>query len=373
MWARRTAALAVLVLATTLLSCTHNVHGYAFVPITSVFYGGASSGTASGDAAICLSKGGYLATEATEVLHAADIAAIADAIGATTDFYAYLGGGVNRVWNYTGGYSGFCPWIRADPEYPTNILDANAGDPHQCVFRWQVGRWQMMTSDVGVDVTQPNAGVAFYQGSEQTNGSIYNFPTWFFQSGMVRRPGVNRGRYVVLFQNLETRNFGLGPRWSDNYGLNGYSYAFNPLQSGIYMEAYAKATLPSFQTICQGQGPFRLNYEDPRASTPQKSDLQNLWWVIFLVILFVLCLIAYLIIACCQEREDMDEPPEDAPEWAEQETMERNVSKRYVSQRSFHGGVPPQSPSRSPRSSDESDSRTESSSVSKEERYDDEE
>lgn len=367
MWARRAALLAAAAVA--LLLCSTEAHGYAFVPITSIMFDGTSSGSAAGDKATCLTKGGYLATEATAVLHSADIAVVQQNIGAATTFYAYLGGGINYVWSNAGGYPGWCPYISTDPELPTDIREATMGNTADCLYRWNVGRWQMMTSDVNVEVDQVHAGIAFYKGQNAGGGSIFGFPMFFHQSSVPQRPGINQGRYVVLYQNTDQTSAGLQPEWSDNYGMGGYTYA-GP--SGVYTAAASQATLSSFVTLCQGQGPFRLNYEDPNASTPQRSALQYVWWVIFLVILFVLCLIAFLIIACCQEREDMDEPPEDAPEWAEQETEERNVSKRYVSQRSFRGAAPSQS--QSTHSSDDRDSRTDSnSSMSKEERYDEEE
>jgi hypothetical protein len=328
MWRRRNALLAV-VAAAALLSIA-SVHGYDFVPITSLYYGGPSTGSSAGDSGKCLSSGGYLATEATAVLHEADISAIHDAIGTTADFYAYLGGGINMQRFKQGGVSGFCPWIESDPEAPKSMPAWDTGKDDDCLYRWRVGRWELMTSDVGATADEQHAGVAFYKGQNIFTTSPYGFPTWWLTSGF-ERPSVLKGRYVVLFQNSETGATPEAPRWTDNYGLGGYTYA-----NGISFSAAVSATtLQYFHIVCQNQGPFRLNYEDPRASTPQKSQLQNVWWVIFLVILFVLCLIAFLIIACCQEREDMDEPPEDAPEWAETETAERSVSKRYVSQRSF--------------------------------------
>ena len=329
MWARHNFLATALAIAALL--CIGSVRGFDFVPITSLYYAGASTGSTAGDSAACLSKGGYLATEATEVLHSADIAAIKNAIGDTTIFYAYLGGGVNLQRGNQGGVPNFCPWSTYDPEYPSYIAIASSGYPDDCVYRWRVGRWEEMTSDAGQEPDEAHAGVAFYKGQNSGIGAIYGFPTWWLRANSLNRPGISRGRYLLLFQNSETMNAGLPPQWTDNYGLNGYTYAEVP-----YNPEAGRKTLSSFYTVCQNQGPFRLNYEDPRASTSQKSDLQYVWWVIFFVILFVLCLIAFLVIAFCQEREDMDEPPEDAPEWAEQETEERRVSKSYVSQRSFH-------------------------------------
>ncbi|KPI82550.1 hypothetical protein ABL78_8440, partial [Leptomonas seymouri] len=329
MWAKRNVVVAVV--AVVALLCSGEVRSYDFVPIISVFHVGASSGTSSGDASICLSRGGYLATEATAVLHNADVAAIQNAIGAATEFYAFLGGGVNLMRSRQGGVPGFCPWNLLDPELPTNILIPQIGNIMDCIYRWRVGRWQSMTSDAGQIPDEAHSGIAFFRGQRVRNFSIYGFPTWWFFGSDNTRPGFIQGRHVVLFQNGETTSVNLGPQWTDNFGLGGYTYA-----GGLsFVSRAAAATLPMFQTLCQGHGPLRMNYEDPRASSHQKSQLQYVWWVIFLVILFVICLIIFLALAFCQEREDMDEPPEDAPEWAAKETDERLVSKRYVSQRSF--------------------------------------
>ncbi|KPA75454.1 hypothetical protein ABB37_08371 [Leptomonas pyrrhocoris] len=359
MGSKRSAVVAAITIAALL--CISEVRGFAYVPITSVFYAGKSTGTNAGDERMCLSKGGYLATEATAVLHNADIAAMQNAIGTATEFYAYLGGGINLFRSKQGGVPGFCPWAWADPETPSYILNPHTGDLRDCLYRWRAGRWRMMTSDEGEIADEAHSGVSFYKGRNNYQGALSGFPTWWYNANVfVIRPGVIGGRYVVLFQNGETTSANLTPMWTDNFGLGGYTYA----GGSVFESDAVLGKLPFFQTICQGQGPFRLNYEDPRASTPQKSDLQYVWWVIFFVILFVLCLIAFLIIACCQEREDMDEPPEDAPEWAEKETEARDVSKRYVSQRSFRVDE---------RGGEDDSSSRHSDSVDKEDTYSDEE
>ncbi|AYU75800.1 hypothetical protein LdCL_040007600 [Leishmania donovani] len=322
------AVLAVATVVAVLLGYgTRGVCGYNFVTITSLFYVPGATGTRSEDAGMCLERGGYLATEATAVLHEADVQAL-ESEGFTT-YYAFLGGGIVQPWHMESYEMGFCPFSIKDPDiwWDTSFSQTN-GDNNNCYWRWSVGRWIEMPSTSGLPYDEGKTGIIFYRG-QSTLGydrQVNGFPLFFPFNPPMYHPNMQLGHHLVLYRG------GLHPTeavWGDTYARGGFTYGDNFANNPQLVEA----TLKDWRLVCQAQGPLRLNYETASAS----SQLQGRWWAVFFSILFVLCLITFLALVFCQEREDMDEPPEDAPEWAEKETAQRIVSRRYVSQRSFRG------------------------------------
>lgn len=322
-------ALAVLLF---LLSSTVSVYGYEYVTIINIFEREVATASKVVTRLSCREGGGFMATEATEVLHEAGLQVAINA-GKGDGYYAYLGGGI--VNTGTVGDAKWCFHSSYDPAALPN--EPSSLDYPKCNFRWTEGRWSefgLSTSSSTFD--EPYTGVVFFHCNrvltDNTNGCgpYGNFPLYFpnyMKAGSVfgAKPGLLYGFEVLWISNSSTAT------WSDSYATGGYSYYGSTTITAIYYPDNAAKTLDNFFAICQAQGPSRSSMEMENTS----SDLQNRWWAIFFAILFVLCLISFIVAAVCQEREDMDEPPEDAPEWAQQEANSRLVSKSYISQRSF--------------------------------------
>lgn len=329
MASRAATAAPLLVLLALLYCCCPAVVGYDYVPVTSLFHVDGATGVKSTDTRTCLSNGGYLASEATALLHTADAQMIESTTGQTV-YYAFLGGGIVQAPNMSSAELGFCPYRKLDPAfYVDPVYPQDRGSAALCYWRWYPGRWMEYESVTDLPYDQAHAGIIFYVGIDPSPSMRrYNdFPEfWYIDTGLYA-PGMFAGHELVLARSAMTKDV---PVWGDSYAQNGYVNAMG----FAYNTTAIKETLKYWQLVCQAQGPIRLNYE----SADTTSALQGAWWAIFFVILFVLCLIVFLVVALCQDREDMDEPPEDAPDWAEKETMQRSVSKRYVSQRSFRAG-----------------------------------
>ncbi|KAK7198310.1 hypothetical protein NESM_000788800 [Novymonas esmeraldas] len=351
-----TAVAAVVAAACTLVLCcvSTGARGYDYVPVTSIMFAGSTGGVRSADAATCLEHGGYLASEATAFLHEADVQAI-EQEGLTT-YYSFLGGGILQAPTMESNEFGFCPFDARDPDFRVSVFPQTSGNLSVCYWRWSVGRWLEMPSSSGLPYDIGKVGIIFYRGySSSDQYRVNGFPSFFPYTASVPHPNAYLGHQLVLTRNAAYPNKAV---WVDNWASGGYSYA------GITAEFPAgstpASTLKDWKVVCQSQGPLRLNYE--MANTT--SQLQERWWAIYFTILFVLCLITFLVVALCQEREDMDEPPEDAPEWAEKETAQRSVSHRYVSQRSFRRDT-------SSTGSSGGDNSSHGSNFSKEEEYED--
>ncbi|CAJ1016146.1 hypothetical protein, conserved [Leishmania lindenbergi] len=320
---------AATVVAVLLCYSATGVCGYDFVPITSLFYVPAATGTRFKDASMCLERGGYLATEATAVLHEADVQAL-ESEGFTT-YYAFLGGGIVQPWHMESYEAGFCPFALKDPDiWIDTPYSQTSGDNNNCYWRWSVGRWMEMPSRSSLPYDVEKTGIIFYRG-QSTLGydrQVNGFPLFFPFNPPMYHPNMQLGHNLVLYRGGQHTTEAV---WGDTYARGGFTYGDNFADD----PQLVAATLKDWKLVCQAQGPLRLNYETSSAST----HLQERWWVIHFLILFVLCLITVLVVVLCQEREDMDEPPEDAPEWTEKETGRRTVSHRYVSQRSFRTDV----------------------------------
>ncbi|KAG5511620.1 hypothetical protein JKF63_07216 [Porcisia hertigi] len=320
---------AVLVVTTVLLALlgggTAGVRAYNFVPVISIFYVPGSSGTRSEDVGMCLDRGGYLATEATAALHEADVQTL-ESEGFTT-YYAFLGGAVEQQWHMESFEVGFCPFSNGDPDIWRDTSFSQAiGDNNNCYWRWSTGRWMDMPSTSGLPNDEDKRGIIFYQGQSALgfDRQVNGFPLFFPFDPPMYHPNVRLGHNLLLYRGgVHTKQ----AVWGDTYARGGFTYGDNFVGS----PELVAATLKDWRLLCQAQGPLRLSYE----MVDTTSQVQDRWWAIYFVIFFVLCLITFLVVALCQEREDMDEPPEDAPEWAELETARRAVSRRYVSQRSF--------------------------------------
>ncbi|GET85625.1 hypothetical protein LtaPh_0402100 [Leishmania tarentolae] len=320
------AAAAVAAFAVVLLFYgTTGVCGYDFVTITSVFYVPDATGTRSEDEGLCRERGGYLATEATAMLHEADVQAL-ESEGFTT-YYSFLGGGIVQPWHMESYMDGFCPFSMKDPDFWADSSFSQAiGNNSNCYWRWSVGRWGEMLSRSGLPNDVDKTGIIFYKGQSIAGyeNQVNGFPLFFPFALPMFHPNVQLGHNLVLYRGGKHTDKAV---WGDTYARGGFTYGDNFAGNPTLVQE----TLKDWKLVCQSQGPLRLSYETDRTSSP----LQERWWAIFFAIIFVLCLIGFLVLLFCQEREDMDEPPEDAPDWTEKETSRRTVSRRYVSQRSF--------------------------------------
>ncbi|KAG5507841.1 hypothetical protein JIQ42_07132 [Leishmania sp. Namibia] len=327
MAARAAAVAATSVVAVLLCYSATGARGYSFVAITSLFYVPGATGTRYEDEGKCLERGGYLATEATAVLHEADVEAL-ESKGFTT-YYAFLGGGIVQPWHMESYEMGFCPFSIKDPDIWTDTpYSQTNGDNNNCYWRWSVGRWIDMPSTSGLPHDEDKTGIIFYRGQNALGDDrrVGGFPLFFPHDLPMYHPNAQLGHNLVLYRGgLHTTK----AVWGDTYARGGFTYGDNFAGD----PELVAATLKDWKLVCQTQGPLRLHYEAANTS----SQLQERWWAIYFAILFVMCLVAFLVVALCQEREDMDEPPEDAPEWTEKEAAQRTVSHRYVSQRSFRG------------------------------------
>ncbi|KAK7198871.1 hypothetical protein NESM_000853600 [Novymonas esmeraldas] len=327
---RHGALLSVAALVVLLLS--HGVEqarGFAYVPVVNTFARVDTSGNKVESRLVCQEGGGYIAGEPTAAAHTAVIQAVRGA-GAGTEWYAYLGASTHDN-----------PPPSCPPPLSQQVPGTPGGASFGCYWRWNQGRWTETDDNPALPLYVSHVGVTFYVGNYYADPStsvvtVYgpqgNFPTWFNHT----TPKTSQNRPSAMFgQELLSVGNGDASSWSDNENSGGYSYAsflFSTIYNTSRFNPTAKAaTMSKFWAVCQTQGPSRMMYESQNTS----SDLQNRWWVIFFVILLVLCLVAFIVTACCQDHEDMDEPPEDAPEWAQEETQQATRTKSFVSTRSF--------------------------------------
>ncbi|KAG5505325.1 hypothetical protein JIQ42_07533 [Leishmania sp. Namibia] len=326
----RLAVLSVSVLLVVLLSGNvEHAQGFAFAPLINTFAKPERSGSKSGSRLLCQESGGSIAGEPTAAAHAAVIQAVRDA-GAGAEWYAYLAASTTAN-----------PTFNCPPPLTEQVLGSAAGQSFGCYWRWNHGRWSEMDDDPNLPLYMKGAGVTFYvgnyfakpqSGSVKVYGPYGGFPSWFNQTA----PADSQLRPSAMFgQDLLVVGSGDTSTWSDNRDSGGYDYAgfsFSRFYNRSSWDAEAqRATRVNFWAACQTQGPSRVVYESPDTS----SKVQNNWWVIFFSFLTLLCLVAFIVTACCQDNEDMDEPPEDAPAWAQEETNRATHTKSFVSTRSF--------------------------------------
>ncbi|AYU77199.1 hypothetical protein, unknown function [Leishmania donovani] len=326
----RLVVLSVAVLLVVLLSHgVEHAQGFAFVPVVNTFARPEGSGHKIESRLVCQEGGGYIAGEPTAAAHTAVIEAARGA-GAGTEWYAYLGASTDA------SPAGDCP-----PPLTEHILGSGAGLSFGCYWRWNQGRWTETDDNPELPLHISNVGVTFYIGNyfgEPTSPSVNvygvqsGFPSWFNATAPKKsqlRPSSMFGQDLLAVGNGDTST------WSDNKASGGYTYAgflFSSVYNGSrWKEESQRASRAFFWAVCQTQGPSRMMYELHNTS----SSVQNNWWVIFFSILMVLCLVVFIVTACCQDNEGMDEPPEDAPEWAQEETNQATRTKSFVSTRSF--------------------------------------
>ncbi|KAG5484090.1 hypothetical protein LSCM1_05945 [Leishmania martiniquensis] len=332
---RRLVALSVVALLVVLLSDgAEYAEGFVFVPLINTFARPERSGSKSQSRLLCQEAGASLAGEPTAAAHAAVIQAVRSA-GAGTEWYAFLSASTdaNPVFN--------CP-----PPLTEQSSGSFGGQSFGCYWRWNHGRWLEADDDAQLPLYREGAGVTFYAGnyfekpasaSVKVYGPYGGFPSWFNGTAPVKsqlRPSSMFG------QDLLAVGIGDTSSWSDNRASGGYDYAgfsFSRFYNRSKWDAGAqRASRANFWAACQTQAPSRILYEGVDTS----SDLQKNWWSIFLGFLLVLCFVAFVVTACCQDNENMDEPPEDAPEWAQEETNQIAHTKSFVSTRSFAQQLP---------------------------------
>ncbi|XQJ25667.1 hypothetical protein NXY56_001607 [Leishmania guyanensis] len=327
---RRPTTLSVAMLLLVLLSYgVEYVQGFAYVPVVTTFVRPDRSGDKMESRLLCQEGGGYIAGEPTAALHTAVIQAARGA-GAATEWYAYLAASTNAN-----------PLINCPPPLVDHVIGSGAGASFGCYWRWNQGRWSEMDDNPDLPLYISHVGVTFYAGNYfleplSPSVSVYGvqggFPSWFNKTEPLKsqlRPSAMFGQDLLAVGN------GDASTWSDNKASGGYSYAgfsFSAIYNSSKWNADAqKASQANFWAVCQAQGSSRMMYEQQDTS----SKLQSLWWVVFFVALLVLCFVVFVLAACCQDNENMDEPPEDAPEWAQEETKQVTHTKSFVSTRSF--------------------------------------
>ncbi|KPA76394.1 hypothetical protein ABB37_07732 [Leptomonas pyrrhocoris] len=327
----RRLALPLLLLLLLFCGAVRVAHGFAFVPVMSSFAKQDTSGSKMQSRLVCQQGGGYLASEPTVALHQSVIETVRRA-GAGETWFAYLGATTDA------NLEDNCPF----PIISGRLIN---GVSYGCYWRWNQGRWAETADNRTLPLYIKGVGVTFYIGNTfekpQSATVVYygqasGFPSFFDAADMAprdRRPGMMFGQDLILRGVSDTST------WSDNLAVGGYSYAgyrWSPVAGVSQWNASAQAASKvNFWAACQVQAPSRTMYE----MTNTSSALQKNWWIIFFVVLFVVTLVVFLIVALCQDDEDMDEPPEDAPEWAQQETHETLRPKSFVSTRSFRGNT----------------------------------
>lgn len=340
MWGRHptsqsTFRLAVITVAAVFLAlgAVRPVKAYAHIPVVHYFalkpYG---ANTKSVAARACGLAGGYLSSEPTVPAHDASDAAAAS-LGRS--WYAYLG--ADNSESRGPGRQECPPGYRAmfALDYAEYIKTFKGFfNPLTCYYRWNEGRWRQMQDDTTLDFFVAGVGVSFYRGnaipeaSPGIYGPVGSFPSFFERRGdrAKVRPGPLTGGQV-LSVGEDGRSI-----WSDNEPSVGYSYANFNFTSGMFPDENAIATSGEhFIALCNVQAPTR----DRNELTDTSSDLQDYWWVAFFTLLFLLCFIAFVAIVSCQEREDMDEPPEDVPAWALSEADKVVHTRSLVGHRSL--------------------------------------
>lgn len=305
------------------------VNGFAFVPVLSFFTKPDPTGDKARSQHICAEGGGFIVAEPSASLHERVIEEAKKA-GAGEEWYAYLGSSTHDRQSETS-----CP--NALVNAPTSAQGATDG----CRWRWNQGRWAEMPDDTTLPYYIPKVGVTHFMGnyyalpggsSASHIGPKGDFPHWFDLTNAdlsERRPNGMNGQDLLLVGTGSTT------RWSDNLATGGYTYAGYTYSNSVlgiaFDEAAQAATKDKFYAICYTQGSSRASMEQYDTS----NVIELNWWAIYLVLLFVICLIAVIVIGVCQEREDMDEPPEDAPAWAEEQVKETKQTKQFVSHRSL--------------------------------------
>ncbi|KPI89662.1 hypothetical protein ABL78_1243 [Leptomonas seymouri] len=322
-------ALLNLVLLLFLCEAAHIAHGFAFVPITASFAVPDPSASRSQARLLCLNSGGHVAGEPTATLHQSVINTVR-AAGAGEIWHAFLGADTKANQRLN------CP-------LPITEASTINGVSYGCYWRWNEGRWTATGDDTTLPLSIYAVGVTFFIGNiwrkpSSSTITLYGptggFPTFFDRTNEVegnRRPG------MLFGQDLITSGVSNTATWSDNLASGGSSYAgytYNNIAGASEWNETAQLDSKAFfWAVCQIQAPTRAMYE----ASDTSSALQQRWWCIFFIILFIVMLVAFIVVACCQEDEEMDEPPEDAPDWAQQETQETKRTKSFVSTRSFHG------------------------------------
>jgi hypothetical protein len=306
-------------------------HGFAFAPVIASFATAETSANKLQSRLACQQGGGYIAGEPTAALHESVIQTVRSA-GAGDTWYAFLGADTEA------SPAQNCP-------QPITAGSDAGGASYGCYWRWNQGRWVEMADNTALPLYNHSTGVTFYIGNTYKTpvstavkfyGATGGFPIFFDYAATEagnRRPGMLFGKELLVVGKSDTST------WSDNLGAGGYSYAGYSFSSivgvSVWNSTAQASTKPYFWAICQTQAPSRTMYELANTS----SGLQENWWVIYFVVLFVVMFVIFLVAAVCQDDEDMDEPPEDAPVWAQQEMQSAKRTKSFVSTRSFHGNA----------------------------------
>ncbi|GET86984.1 hypothetical protein, unknown function [Leishmania tarentolae] len=327
---RRLVVLSVATLLFVFLShCAEHAHSFAFVPVVNTFAMPEKSGNKMESRFACQDSGGYMAGEPTTATHLSVIEAVRGA-GAGVEWYAYLGASTDD------SLANECP-----PPVTEHAVGSGLGQSFGCYWRWNQGRWTETDDNPELPLHIPKVGVTFYVGNyfrlpSSPSLTVYGvqggFPSWFNATSSKQselRPNSMFGQDLVAVGRGDTSS------WSDNQASGGYSYAgfiFGSIYNTSIWDLKAqKSSQMFFWSVCQTQAPSALLFELEDTS----SVVQNIWWVIFFAIIMVLCTIAFCVTVHCQEDESMDEPPEDAPEWAKEETNKTTRTKSFVSTRSF--------------------------------------
>ncbi|EPY30274.1 hypothetical protein AGDE_09526 [Angomonas deanei] len=367
----------LLVLTLTLLAVCHGQQtaprnpddpNFKFAPILSMF--ASDEGTGSYEAALlkCRQGGGYLSADVTDLLHQAHVDTLKGHVGSGT-WYAFMGGDSENTqqeyWT-TSSAKDVCPYSQIQRNQTDNkvgkYIDSlqRSYNDNSCFYKWNQGRWKEIDDYlVANDRTWfYRSGVKFYRyrtqltGDSSAQGDVFQkgyFPWSDTHKGAsyvpnkdvlaTDRPGINKGLYTVY----------VGPdgTWSDNEPTGGYTYGgIDQTKCGksdtpftCFLTADFSDFLPSiketagkFYALCDVQVSSRTMLEPYNVA--ESPSTEN-WWIIYLVVLICVGLLVFIILTICQEREDMDEPPEDAPEWALREATAVEKPKRYISQKSF--------------------------------------
>ncbi|CCW61825.1 unnamed protein product [Phytomonas sp. EM1] len=297
------------------------VEGLEFATVVNFFALQDPLATKENSETLCKGMGGFLATEPTPAAHAAVVAAAQEA-GGGNEWYAFLGADTRDPTRK------FCP-----KPFPEEFH--HGGATCDCYWRWNQGRWRELQDDRTRRFFTPGIGVTFFIGNHfrleaSEVGPVSGFASYFpapSTTDAERRPNCLLGNDLLAIGN------GAGSIWSDNLATGGYSYAgyaySEVISLCVWNESARAATKSKFLAICEIQAPTRgISEVDVHDAAPEST-----WWVVYFSLLFVALFIIFLIVWRCQDREDGDEPLEEAPDWVQQEAGGLVRSKSCVSQR----------------------------------------
>ncbi|CCW66773.1 unnamed protein product [Phytomonas sp. Hart1] len=299
--------------------------GIQFVPVLSFLAFKDPVASKQSSHGLCQGIGGYLATTPTAATHAAMVDTAREVAGQGA-WFAHLGASTLDPTRTN------CPRPLTE-EFPYG------GATSDCYWRWNQGRWRELPDDASRRFYTPGLGITFFIGNyydlnASDVGLVHGFISHFENNREGLTPADHRPN-CLLGNDLLVVGSEKGVEWSDNLDVGGYSYAgynYSNVVSGCgWNTAAREATKDEFLAVCEIQVPTPLFSEIEKHVTSPTDK----WWIPYFIVSFLVCLILFIIVWRCQDREDEDEPLDEVPEWVEMEAEGLMRSKSFVSQRAI--------------------------------------